>query len=136
MDKLLESREKLVNKYKDIDKEIKSERQANSFTSNVAVLNSIPAPEDIYDFVFSNQENSKSEANNTMMQTGGRLQQFPTMDGSKPVALVNTPQGVKKVNMIDNRTISMDDMFNKDSVQIQGNKATIVKKNPLKKFIK
>jgi hypothetical protein len=323
MDKLLESREKLVSKYKNIDKEIKSEQQANSFTSNVAVLNSIPSPEDIYDFVFSNQENSKSEnsemyaqtgkskeywknfdpstydsgkftkshliknpkiqsiplnpnigafaifdsnnpdvlttdigvnnmdiithenthRNNYLLspgdrdinykmlqkrmntppykkeiyntignpeeldayfssendlereniinnfvspkdrvsylenkytqyqiggknvihngkpmyqrkdgkivkkgiwsnsylskkQTGGRLQQFPTMDGSKPVALVNTPQGVKKVNMIDNRTISMDDMYNRDSVQIQGNKAVIVKKNPLKKFIK
>lgn len=136
MDKLLESREKLVSKYKNIDKPLKSERQTNSFTANVAVLNSIPAPEDIYDFVFSNQESSKSTNNGIYAQIGGRLQQFPTMDGSKPVALVNTPQGVKKVNMINNRTISMDDMFNKDSVQVQGSKAVIVKKNPLKKFIK
>lgn len=239
MDKLLESREKLVSKYKNIDKPLKSERQTNSFTANVDVLNSIPTPEDIYDFVFTNQENSKSvnedvyaktgiyidsskrgtfkaqaskmgmsvqsaaskilnapegryspemrkKANfarnfakqtggeiedleyqtggrnvihngkpmyqrkdgkivkrgiwsNTYLskkQQGGRLQQFPTMYGSKPVALVNTPQGVKRVDMINNRTVSMDDMFDKDSVQVQGNKAIIVKKNPLKKFIK
>ena len=69
-------------------------------------------------------------------QQGGRLQQFPTMYGSKPVALVNTPQGVKRVDMIDNRTVSMDDMFNKDSVQVQGNKAVIIKKNPLKKYVR
>lgn len=70
MDKLLESREKLVTKYKDIDKPLNFERQANSFVANVDVLKSIPTPEDIYEFLFQNQEDSKSENNEMYAQTG------------------------------------------------------------------
>lgn len=73
MDKLLESREKLVTKYKDIDKPLNFERQANSFVANVDVLKSIPTPEDIYEFLFQNQEDSKSENNEMYAQTGIQL---------------------------------------------------------------
>jgi len=73
MDKLLESREKLVAKYKNIDKPLNFERQANSFVANVDVLKSIPTPEDIYEFLFQNQEDSKSENNEMYAQTGIQL---------------------------------------------------------------
>jgi hypothetical protein len=73
MDKLLESREKLVSKYKNIDKPLNFERQANSFVANVDVLKSIPTPEDIYEFLFQNQEDSKSENNEMYAQTGIQL---------------------------------------------------------------
>lgn len=73
MDKLLESRDKLVSKYKNIDKPLNFERQANSFVANVDVLKSIPTPEDIYEFLFQNQEESKSENNEMYAQTGIQL---------------------------------------------------------------
>jgi hypothetical protein len=73
MDKLLESREKLVSKYKNIDKPLNFERQANSFVANVDVLKSIPTPEDIYEFLFQNQEDSKSENNEMYAQNGIQL---------------------------------------------------------------
>jgi hypothetical protein len=70
-------------------------------------------------------------------QIGGRLQVFPTMYGRIPVALADTPQGVKRIEVLDGRTISMDDMFNKkDSVQIKDNKAVTIKKNLLKKYVR
>jgi hypothetical protein len=68
-----------------------------------------------------------------LYQIGGRLQQFPIMSGNRPVALINTPKGVKAVETIDDKTISMDDLFSKDSVKVVGSKAIRIPVNLKKK---
>lgn len=66
-----------------------------------------------------------------LMQIGGKgvLSPYPQMQGNRPVAMVNVKGKLYPVSTIDNRTVSMDDVFMpKDSVNFLNQKAVRFKK--------
>jgi hypothetical protein len=68
-------------------------------------------------------------------QLGGKtkLSSYPYMKGSRPA--LSTSNG-KSIEVLDGRTISMDEIYDKDSVVVNGNSAKTFYKSKLKKYIK
>lgn len=68
-------------------------------------------------------------------QTGGKakLSNYPYMKGSRPA--LPTSNG-KSIEVLDGRTISMDQIYDSDSVKVKGNQGTTFYKSKLKKYIK
>lgn len=65
-------------------------------------------------------------------QQGGKgtLSPYPEMYGSKPVAMVNIKGKLYPATIVDGRTVSMDDVFDKrDSVELKNFKAIKLNKN-------
>lgn len=67
----------------------------------------------------------------------GSLLKYPIMYGNRPTALAKTLNGkLMPVEILDGKTISMDNMFYPDSVEIKGNKAKTFYKAKNKQYIK
>jgi hypothetical protein len=69
LDKLVESKQKYLEKYRNIKYSNKIEG-INSLRANSAVINSLPTDEELYNIVFQNQQNSKSEEIEEIAQLG------------------------------------------------------------------
>ena len=79
-------------------------------------------------------EEEQSEYN-TIKQTGGKtkLTNYPYMKGSRPA--LSTSNG-KSIEVLDGRTISMDNIYDADSVIVKGNEGKTFYKSKLKKYVK
>lgn len=77
----------------------------------------------------------KFEFKSRIKQQGGKtkLANYPKMNGSRPV--LGTSSG-KSIEVLDNRTISMDQIYDSDSVTVKGNKGTTFYKSKLQKYVK
>jgi LysM repeat protein len=73
---------------------------------------------------------------NNIWQTGPqktKLTNYPYMKGSRPA--LSTSNG-KSIEVLDGRTISMDNIYDADSVIVKGNEGKTFYKSKLKKYIK
>lgn len=68
-------------------------------------------------------------------QEGGKtkLSNYPKMKGSRPA--LSTSNG-KSIEVLDGRTISMDQIYDSDSVTVKGNEGKTFYKSKLKKYVK
>jgi hypothetical protein len=62
-----------------------------------------------------------------------KLTNYPYMKGSRPA--LSTSNG-KSIEVLDGRTISMDNIYDADSVIVKGNEGKTFYKSKLKKYIK
>lgn len=138
LDESTKQKNVVLNKYKNINYR-NTELAANSLKANKAFISSLPSIEELYDEVFAKQESDKQ--GNTgleeVAQTGaykGIMNRYPSMNGRIPVG--RTKNNNKPITMLNNRTISMDDVFSSDSVEVKDGKAHTFYNSKLKKYIK
>lgn len=138
LDESTKQKNVVLNRYKNINYR-NTELAANSLKANKAFISSLPSIEELYDEVFAKQEADKQGTTDLeeVAQTGtykGIMNRYPSMNGRIPVG--RTKDNNKPITMLNNRTISMDDVFTSDSVEVKDGKAHTFYNSKLKKYIK